>query len=101
MSKNRQKTGVAFWATVALVVVLVGYPLSFGPACWIASRSFPHNHHAFRMAYRPIGNFAYWRVPVLSSLVLDYARLWLPKGGTVVIPGGPNADGTEIAIRSE
>jgi hypothetical protein len=31
---DRKKTGVAFWATVALVVVLVGYPLSFGPACW-------------------------------------------------------------------
>jgi hypothetical protein len=28
---------VAFWATVAVVVGLVGYPLSFGPACWAAS----------------------------------------------------------------
>src|SRR6516225_2853041 len=25
--------GVAFWATVALVVLL--YPISFGPACWL------------------------------------------------------------------
>ncbi len=25
----------AFWATVVVVVVLVGYPLSFGPACWL------------------------------------------------------------------
>jgi hypothetical protein len=32
---DRKKPGVAFWATVALVVVLVAYPLSFGPACWI------------------------------------------------------------------
>ena len=33
---DRKKPGVAFWATAALVVVLVVYPLSFGPACWMA-----------------------------------------------------------------
>jgi hypothetical protein len=27
------KTGVGFWVTVVVVVVLIGYPLSFGPAC--------------------------------------------------------------------
>jgi hypothetical protein len=35
---DRKKPGVAFWAAVVLVVVLVGYPLSFGPACWLADR---------------------------------------------------------------
>jgi hypothetical protein len=30
---NRKQPGVAFWATVVVVAVLVGYPLSFGPAC--------------------------------------------------------------------
>jgi len=34
-----KKLGLAFWATVGLVVVFVGYPLSFGPACWISSRT--------------------------------------------------------------
>jgi hypothetical protein len=32
---DRNKPGIAFWATVVLVIVLA-YPLSFGPACWIA-----------------------------------------------------------------
>ncbi len=36
---SRKKSGVALWAIVALVVVLVGYPLSFGPACWLASHA--------------------------------------------------------------
>lgn len=36
---NSKKPGVAFWMTVGLVVVLLGYPLSFGPWCWIASCS--------------------------------------------------------------
>jgi hypothetical protein len=31
---DRKKPGVAFWATVVVVVVLMAYPLSFGPACW-------------------------------------------------------------------
>ena len=33
MSEPRKTPGVAFWATV-VVVALLGYPLSFGPACW-------------------------------------------------------------------
>ena len=35
---SRKKPGAAFWATVVVVVVLA-YPLSFGPACWICSRT--------------------------------------------------------------
>jgi len=31
---SRKKPGVAFWATM-VVVALVGYALSFGPACWL------------------------------------------------------------------
>ena len=37
MSEPRKKPGIAFWATVVVVVALV-YLLSFGPACWISSR---------------------------------------------------------------
>jgi len=36
MSESRKKPGVAFWATVVVVVVLVGYPLNFGPAFRLA-----------------------------------------------------------------
>src|SRR5258708_2207174 len=35
---HRKKRGVAFWATVVVVVALAGYPLSFGPAFWFYSR---------------------------------------------------------------
>jgi hypothetical protein len=35
---DRKKPGMAFWANVAVVAVLVGYPLSFGPVCWGWSR---------------------------------------------------------------
>lgn len=36
MTPDRKKPGLAFWATMVVVVFLV-YPLSFGPACWITS----------------------------------------------------------------
>jgi len=36
---NHKKPGVAFWATVVVVVALVAYPLSFGPACWIVGNN--------------------------------------------------------------
>ena len=35
---DRKKPGVAFWTTVVVVMALVAYPVSFGPACWISSR---------------------------------------------------------------
>jgi hypothetical protein len=37
MNKFGKKPGVAFWATVVAVVVLI-YLLSIGPACWVTSR---------------------------------------------------------------
>ena len=38
MTSSRKKRGLTFRATVVAVVVLVAYPLSFGPACWITIR---------------------------------------------------------------
>jgi hypothetical protein len=35
---DRKKPGEAFWATVILIGVLLGYPLSFGPAEYVAWR---------------------------------------------------------------
>ncbi len=33
MTPDRKKPTAGFWISVALVAVLVGYPLSCGPAC--------------------------------------------------------------------
>jgi hypothetical protein len=38
MTSDRKKPGLAFWATVVAAAVLL-YPISFGPACWLYSRS--------------------------------------------------------------
>jgi hypothetical protein len=59
MIPNRKKPGVAFWATVVVVVVLVAYPLSFVPACWLVKRGTVPIRPA-AIFYRPV-----------VSLVLD------------------------------
>ena len=64
MTSSRKPTA-GFWITVALVVVLA-YPLSLGPACWITSRT---NSGAgmIPVIYRPI-------VSCLSS-----RKMWLRR----------------------
>ena len=76
---SRKKPGVAFWATVVVVVVLVAYPLSFGPACWITSRT--GKGAAFvPTAYRPI----LWGLaddPSVEPSMLDRAINWYASAG--------------------
>jgi hypothetical protein len=57
MSEERKKPGIAFRTAVVVVMLVVAYPLSFGPACWIASRNQPSGDHV-SAAYRPI--FWFW-----------------------------------------
>jgi hypothetical protein len=50
---SRKKPGVAFWATVVVVVVLVLYPMSWGPACWYVDRN-AGSTWAILRPYRPL-----------------------------------------------
>ena len=50
---DSKKPSVAFWATVALVTVLVVYPLSFGPAVSLCHRA-DTGYRAIGIIYRPI-----------------------------------------------
>jgi hypothetical protein len=49
---DRKKPGVAFWATVALVVPLL-YVASFGPACWLTSH-LERGENLLPIIYRPL-----------------------------------------------
>ena len=50
---SRKPPSAAFWATVAVVVGLLAYPLSFGPACWISSR-LNAGAETVSIVYRPL-----------------------------------------------
>ena len=55
MTSSPKKPGVAFWATVVVVVALT-YPLSFGPACRLAC-----GHHAI------VKSLCYFYWPLVSA----------------------------------
>jgi hypothetical protein len=56
VSDKHKKPGVAFWATVVVVVALVAYPLSFGPVCWILTheRVSPSTRNSIEALYAPL-----------------------------------------------
>ena len=64
----------AFWITMALVAVLVGYPLSFGPACWLADRRVLPIHKTATV-YRPILAAAYHGPADIRRALQWYGRL--------------------------
>src|SRR5579871_4177494 len=88
---SRKKPGVAFWATVALVVVLVSYLLSFGPICRVIERRFYQQDvpmlpdWAWHM-YSPLGSLAcngpkFARVPFVW-----YLSLWTNRDDIFPVP---------------
>src|SRR5690349_5417611 len=65
---QKKKPTAGFWITVALVAVLVGYPLSFGPACWLASHT-RIGREMVAAAYQPLIRWwAYGPKPISRSL---------------------------------
>jgi len=92
MTSDRKKPGLTFWATVVVVVVLVGYPLSFGPACWV-NHATGIGTSTIPIVYRPIVRLAgrQWNYPKFyrtrwNSIIVWYARLGIrgddwPAGG--------------------
>src|SRR6516165_11287713 len=90
MTTNSKKPGVAYWMTVVIVVVLM-YPLSFGPACWATSRT--GGNSIVPLLYRPIiamihvddappppgiGRTQTFQYP--RGLICWYASIWAPPG---------------------
>ena len=53
MDREHRKLGTRFWAAVAVLTILISYPLSFGPACWIAAR-FDGGESVWNLAYHPL-----------------------------------------------
>lgn len=93
---SRQKPGVAFWTTVVLTVMLVGYPLSFGPACWVTSRA---NAGAEWLSffYRPIIAGLSTSDTRRSAAIKWYACLGAARGWYWVQDGIPLSDDNWIA----
>lgn len=73
MVSPARKPSAGFWITVALVVALLAYPLSFGPACWITSRVNLDGSWV-NAPYRPI-LLAWYRTPEpIKRAITSYAE---------------------------
>ncbi len=75
---SRKHPSVAFWATVVVVVVLVVYPLSMGPALYVSAR-LPDPEAGIEIVwpvYRPLDSLAK-HSPRLRNLMRWYVSLWV------------------------
>jgi hypothetical protein len=102
MTSDRKKPGVAFWATVALVVALVGYPLSFGPAFWWFSP--PRSDGTWMMSHSddPWAPKAYWPLGWLAEYgpePVSHAIQWYVLLGVDRVWVTINPDGDRTCIR--
>ena len=94
---NRKNPSAGFWFAVALVAVLVGYPLSFGPACWISSRT-KIGADWLPFGYRPIVSGLSINPTRASAAIKWYARLGAARGWEWVPDGIPMSDDEWIAV---
>jgi len=92
-----RKPTAGFWITVALVAVLAGYPLSFGPACWISSRT-NIGTDWLPFCYRPVISGLSINHTRLSGTIQWYARLGAARGWQWVPDGIPMSDDEWIAV---
>ena len=89
MTPDRKKPAAGFWITVALVVVLVGYPISFGPACWLTYHDCI-GIETLQLTHAPI-LWIYWHDHSFVSEVIYWysavgtgGRLRVPFGGAML-----------------
>ena len=68
------------WAAVLFALVLVGYPLSYGPAVWLPwrHRDQPWVGDFVGFLYRPMDVLAYNGPDSVRRLLGWYAALWMP-----------------------
>src|SRR5215813_12587076 len=73
LMERNSRTTAGFWATVVVVSLLLLYPLSFGPACWI-NRWTGMGKRAMAIVYRPVsGLLDPWST--VGGMLNWYARL--------------------------
>jgi hypothetical protein len=71
------------WTAIAVVFLPVLYLTSFGPACWISSRT---NTQALPAAYLPIGWLLGNSPRLIVIALVEYAQVGMPTGSRISIP---------------
>ncbi|MDB5336944.1 MAG: hypothetical protein JWN70_2563 [Planctomycetaceae bacterium] len=84
MNEPRRQTFRA-WVPIALMAILLFYPLSFGPACWMASRPGPNRDYESKMRllngiYAPVYWTHHYSPPVVQEQIENFANLGVENG---------------------
>jgi hypothetical protein len=87
---------MAFWATVLVVVVLVAYPLSFGPAVWLTARA-NASHAIVESVYWPILWLEHEGPDSSYYIIRWYGSIGTPAGEYVVFEL-TTSDGESFAV---
>jgi hypothetical protein len=69
-----------------LAVVLVAYPLSWGPAAWLDERELLPACTAVRRFYDPLNDLIWDGPPLISAALLWYIDLWVKNPGDDLAP---------------
>jgi hypothetical protein len=91
MTTDCKHPSAAFWATVVVVVGLVAYPVSFGPACGLTSRVYAYGEpvvtNRAMFVYLPFGK-AILHAPNAgyNRFLIWWINVCLPTGHTAVLP---------------
>lgn len=80
MIPTRKKPGLAFWVTVAVTVVLVGYPLSIGPEAWFETRGLIPEwaHRPINWLYAPRKSVYNASPEPIRKAFRWYCGFWVP-----------------------
>jgi hypothetical protein len=83
VTSDRKKPTTGVWIAVALVMVLLAYPLSFGPAVWLTARRYCRTS-TVESLYRPV----LWSAaqgPSLENAVVWWGSPGVPDGALVYL----------------
>ena len=80
MTSSPKRPGVAFWATVVVLVALIAYPLSFGPACRIYTTNVTLFWTPLRLVYSPLVAVCCRLPDGPRYAACWYVELFLPAG---------------------
>jgi len=68
---------------VGLLAVLVGYPLGFGPACWVVDKSPPLIDNGICKLYRPLAELAIRQDSPLGRTLWWWSKCFRDNGAFV------------------
>ena len=105
MTRSSKPPSAAFWATVVVVVALILYPLSFGPACWLTAQPWQNafQNDGFDMPprwmqiNRPFGIILNKGNSPVKTAVKWWATLGVKRTSTAVVPYGSGKRDRAIA----